>query len=315
MSKKADLSGSSVMPFSKADPPEDPPPDKLTIKKEGAHLLPGHSKQDTPADTNHAITEKAPLRNPQARVMRPHVDTKGYDPVKVLPVPGSHEPQHAPEKTASALRGRYPLDHHLQVKQANAYFTEWGDHFTPADRHEFAVNLVKRASVLGVEVSEAARKHGSETYAPLEEIKVALDLRKIALPEDMVEKGAAVLDQLFEKIVELPPEMFALALQEFDKLAGLQHLYDEAIDDPFYVTFGQAKHADFSETLGNLHVTEADIRYLANRRLGLVKGTFTEELAEAFRKDPLGIYKSLPVSQRKILANMAQDQRAGAPNS
>ena len=302
--KTADVSGTPVMPYSQSLAPATgiPPVDKITLKKTG-HLVTGNPKQDTPPASNLDEHEgKQPPALPQGKIMKPHVDTTGCaDPMTMVIKKAGHY----------ALGDRYPLDTPLQVKQAAAYFDEWAGEFDPKDRHEFAVNLVKRAKVLDVEVSHAARWHGSETYAPIESIKVALDSRKLVTDESLHE----ALTKMAGLVAHLPPDMFARVLFEFDKGAEINHLYDEQISDPWHSTFGYEKQANFSETIGNLHVTEMDLTYLAIKRLGLVKGTFTEEFAEEFRKDPVGIYKSLPVEQRRVLGNMAQDQRAGTPGS
>lgn len=304
MSKTADLTGSATMPYSVPPQPAPgalPPVDKVTLKKTGAHLVPGHHGEDSTLASAAGVPGEQPQRLPQSKTMKPHVDVTGFDPPKLVQ-----------EKKAqiTALNGRYPLDTAEHVKLAAAYFQEWLGEFAPSDRHVFAANLLKRADALGMEVSDDVRKHGSETYAPMSEIKIALDLRKLVVTEP---RFSEALDKLAAVLPTIPPDLFAETLSEFDKTAGIAHLYDEAIYDPYYSTFGFEKVADFSETIGNLHVTAMDLKYLCSHRLSLVKGTFTEDFAEAFRKNPIDIYKSLPIDQRRVLGNMAVDQRAGAP--
>jgi len=302
--KTADVSGTPAMPYSASLAPATglPPVDKITLKKTG-HLVSGTHGEDVPPEDNLKTHEgKQPPALPQAKVMKPHVDTTGFDPPKMLQVKkASHH----------ALGERYPIDTPLQVKQANEYFNEWGGEFSPEDRHTFAVNLAKRANVLDVAVSESVHWHGSERYAPIESIKVALDARKLLVDDSL----HPALTKMASLVTQVTPDMFARVLSEFDKEAAISEFYGQEIPDPWDSTFGYEKKANFSETIGNLHVTEMDLTYLAIKRLGLVKGTFTEEFAEEFRKDPVGIYKSLPIEQRRVIGNMAQDQRAGTPGS
>jgi protein-tyrosine-phosphatase len=304
--KTAELSNTHTMPAAVSD--TSPEKTKAVVKKTAAgHLVGGkdghRGKQGVETETNKPVLSEQPTRLVQARVMSPHVDVSCHEPPKLIQ-----------EKKAerTALRGRYPLDSYEHVKKASAYFDEWYKRFSPEDRHEFATNMVKRAQELGISVSEIAQKYGSETYASESDVKIALDIRK-SLVEDETQRK--VLDKLAHIRPMVEPELFCNTLSEFDKMAGLDFLYDRDVPDPYYSTYGFEKKAEFSETIGNLTVHGQDLEYLAIKRLPLVKGTFTEELAEAFRKDPVGIYKSLPLEQRKVFANMAREQRAGAPGS
>lgn len=309
--KTAELSNTHTMPAEVSD--LTPEKTKAVVLKKSAadefmsHLVGGadsHKKEKgVEPDVNAATKGQAPMRLPQAKVMSPHVDVAGHQPPKLIK-----------EKVAErlALHNKYPLDTYEHVKKASAYFDEWYKQFTPADRHEFAKNMVKRASELAIPVSELAQKYGSETYAPEVEVKIALDARKSLLQDEM---HRTALDKLAHIRPTITPELFCDTLEEFDKIAGIEFLYDQDIPDPYYSTYGFTKKAEFSETIGNLTVHEEDLEYLAIKRLPLVKGTFTEDLAESFRKDPVGIYKSLPLEQRKVFANMAREQRSGAPGS
>jgi len=299
--KQSELSNTHTMPGSIALPI---PADKAVIKKAQQPRLPGEEHNFAPPDGNAGgVPGKTPERLPQSHVLHPHVNVSGDNP-----------PRRVQEKKASrfALKDRYPLDSYADVKTAAAYFDEFQKRMPPEDRREYCVNLVKRASELGIAVSDDARKYGAETYAPEEEIKVAFDIRRSLLEDVRLRSG---LDKLATCQEQLEPEFFALALAEFDKVAGLNYLYDADVPDPFYSTFGIKKTASFSETIGNTYVTGADLEYLAMKRLPLIQSTFSHEVVSEFRKDPIGVYKSLPLTQRRVLANMAREQNAGSPGS
>jgi hypothetical protein len=294
--KTAELPGTATMPADQAVKPE-PQTSKMVLKKTGKAVEP---------DTNKATPGMQPKSLPQAKVMKPHVDVSAFTPPRII---------QDKQAQLTALGGRYPLDDYAQVKTACAYFDEWGDSFSPEDRHTYAVNVLKRADALGIEASAALRKHGSEGYAPFDEVKVALDVRKLFVLE---ESHKEVLDKIATVYGTIQPLMFAKLLEEFDKEASINHHYspeDGDMPDPYFSTFGFTKKAEFSETIGNMTVSEMDLEYLATKRLSLVKGFFTETFAEKFRQDPVGTYKAMPLAQRKMLANMARDQRAGAPGS
>lgn len=260
-------------------------------------------------ETTTPLPSKAVVRK---TAMAPHVDVTGREAPSGV----------SEEKRASryALRGRYPLDRLDHVKQASAYFEEWWKQLLPEDRHEYAVNLVKRASELGVPVSPLAQKYGSETFASAESLKTAFIMRRNLLDEEGKTKHAAMLDALEQLTVDAAlsgekvaawrgvpagPAFFATVLEEFDKQAGLDRFYDSHVPDAYLSIFGDTKTAEFSETLGNLTVTATMLGSLARKGKQKVRDVFGEDLAKEFVSDPVGIYKSLPVEQRKVLGNLA----------
>jgi hypothetical protein len=306
--KTAELSGTFTMPTDKPTVPQ-PQTDKMVIKKTGGIPLRVDGKdhhngeKGVEPDTNKGTSGAQAPSLPQAsKAMKPHMDVSGFEPPKLI---------QQKEAQLTALPGKYPLDTYEQVKTAGAYFDEWHRHFMPSDRHEFARNMVKRADAIGIEVSDLARKYGSNTWAPRAEIKIALDARKTVVDETHQQ----VLDKIAGLVGALQPDTYAALLEEFDKEAGITHLYDSDVPDPFYSTYGFQKVAEFSETIGNMMVSAMDLEYLANKRLSLVKNVFTEDFANDFLKNPVDLYKSLPIEQRKILGNMAREQRSGAPGS
>jgi hypothetical protein len=207
-----------------------------------------------------------------------------------------------------ALGERYPLDSYEQVKRASAYFDEYGKCFSPAERHEYCVNMVKRAQELGIPVSDEARKYGSEKYASAIELQFAIDARK-ALIDDADLRG--LYDELVKSAALMPPEEYAVVLGELDKAAGVAAYYDRDVPDPFASTFGFDKTAEdekktFTDIIGNYYVTAADLERLKSNKPGL-KSTFGDDFCEEFCKDPVGIYKSLPVDQKKLLIRMATE--------
>jgi len=289
--KMAEVSNTSLMP---GQPPAD-----RSVKKDLLPVL--KSAEAHSSDTNESIMHgEQPESLPQAKAMKPHVDVSNKEPPKLLQ-----------EKKASrfALGERYPLDSYEQVKTAAVYFQEFGKHFSPEDRHEYCVNLVKRASELSIEVSPDVQRYGSETYAPEEEIKAAFDIRRNFLLDE-VEK--LVLTELEEKRAMLEPDLFCTALEEFDKLAGLNYHYDSHIPDAYYSTYGVKEAEEYSFINGNDMVTEKGLIRFGKTMHKSLSSSFGSDFAEEFRKDPVGIFKSLPLSQKKMIMHMASDNAPGA---
>ena len=218
---------------------------------------------------------------------------------------------------------RYPLDTYQQVKAASAYFNDYMKHMSPPMRHEYATNLVKRASDLLIPVSSDARKYGSEDFAADHEIKAAFDARRLEL--DGQKEVLAVLDGVErvarfrmwkeasedgEKVASTDsPEFVVALLEEFDKAAGLHRHYDRGIPDPYYSIFGFEKQAEddpaWSDIIGNESVTMEDLHRLRDTGARAVKKKFGDDMHKEFLKDPVGIYKSLPLPQKKMMIRLA----------
>jgi hypothetical protein len=221
-------------------------------------------------------------------------------------VQGAEPPSQTKLKVSSyALLDRYPLDNYAQVKTASAYFDENWQEFSPYDRHLYCTNMVKRADELHIPVSDLARKYGSVTYAPAEDIDIALSMRRSIMSGDNVE----LLDKLASVRPTVTPDVFANALEGLDRKANLHFYYDKELYDPFYSTFGFEKQAEYSDTIGTEYVNESRLRELAAGSYAFIKRRFGEDLADEFRKDPVAIFKSLPLEQKTIIMRVAGDQQ------
>jgi uncharacterized protein YejL (UPF0352 family) len=226
-------------------------------------------------------------------------------------VSGKEPPKKMVEKKASryALPSlqRYPLDSYAEVEKAASYFDEWRGHFSPAHRREYCLNLTKRASDLGIKVSAEIEKYGSVTYAPASEVEIAIDGRKALVGED----GVTVLEKLSAARATIDPEIFAETLAQFDKMACIEANYDSDILDPYYSTFGKTAEDELtSHVLGNDMVTNKQLKELAQTPCGAMTNTFGEDFTTEFRKDPVGIFNSMPLDQKKILSRMANEKEA-----
>ena len=301
--KFAELSGTATMPISKDPVTEDDAGPEHTIKKTSTagRLVQGHRGETSVLpEVAPGVAGKNPEKLPQH--MNPVVDVTGKEPRK-----------ESTEKKASRYAmpsyGKYPLDSYEQVKKAAAYFGDYCDHMEPVDRHEFCVNLVKRASELSIPLEDRARKYGSETYAPHTEIKTAFAMRR-SLLQDPAEM--ALLDKVAQVLPTLHPSDFVAVLEEFDKTAGLHHHYDSHVYDPYYSTFGFTKTAEedsatWSDVVGNYHVTGRELENCALSQFARLQKQFGEDFATEFKKDPIGIYKSMPVEQKILIIRIATE--------
>lgn len=194
---------------------------------------------------------------------------------------------------------KYPLDTYVQIKTASQYFEDFYKDFKPEHRHEYAANLLKRANAVGLTMTDLAKRYGSLKYASHGDLEVAYEVRDKACAWD--DNARSMLHELFEKRAELEPEVFARALGEFDKTAGLSHLYDSHIPDPFFSTFG------FEKTANEMEVDEMALRKLAKKLPAELQEKFASDFCEEFQRDPVGIFQSMPSEQQQILRKMANE--------
>jgi hypothetical protein len=290
--KMAEVAGTSLQPSQ--------PPSSLTVKKSLTPVLKSAAAAVAPDDNEKIMHKEQPESLPQAKAMKPHIDVSNKEPTVVL---------HDKKASRYALENRYPLDNYEQVKMASSYFDEYGRRMSPENRHTYCVNLVKRASELNIQVSDIIQRYGSEDYAPDEEIKAAFDARRNILVDD-VEK--LVLMELEEKRAMIDPDLFCMTLEEFDKVAGLSYHYDSYIPDPYYSTYGVKVAEDYSFVNGNDMITEMDLIRFGKTSHKSIVTSFGDDFANEFRKDPVGIFKSLPLSQKKMIMHMANDNAPGA---
>jgi len=313
MGKQGELTGSSTMPLSASMGKGEGAKSSLAaVQKTAATTMgrkvPGHSNDDAPDPGNpNGQYSAQPPSQPQMKNMEPHVDvTHKEASVRSEELRATHY----------ALGSRYPLDSYEQVKQASAYFEEYGERLEPGDRHEYCSNLVKRARDMRVMLPVNIMKYGSEKLASPSEFQAAIDMRRNVLDSD---EKAVLLQKVAGYYGKIDPELLRGLLGEFDKIAGIDHLYDEAVYDPFYSTYGQVKTAsdedsveEFSDIIGNLYVTGKQLAAFAATEYKQVKGIFGGDMANEFIKDPIAIYKSLPVDQKKMIIRMATENAPGS---
>lgn len=315
--KMAEVSYTPAMPASATS--KNPLKRKAPIKLAGTgHLIPGHGGEKDVAPETESDPSASAVKELHEKVFRGGIDLRG----KTAPVKRT-------EKVAQHLAlGRYPMDDYVQIKTAAAWFDEYSGQLPPEHRREFCELLVKRADAIGQPklVSYDARKYGSYGYAPMGEMKMAMDARKSLLLGDENEENRAAYDGLLEKVATVPADVFCAALGMLDEEVGLHHSYDNHVPDPFWSTHGTEKiamlgekedelHSFGTETISTRQLKEsADVSH-RNSILGMLYEKFTKEFRDEWQKDPITIFMSLPVEQKTFLARYINDNGVSATDA
>lgn len=262
-------------------------------------------------------TEDQPKAHPQAKVMKPHVDVSGKEPPKLIE-----------EKSASYFCmpsiGRYPIDSFGQVKTANVYFQDQYKNMAPEDRREFAENLYKRAEQLTFPVAQVVEEYGAPGFAKKAHVVNCIDVRiELLRPygeqgdTEQVKEACVDFTEKYEGLKglhgQLEPQIFALTLQELDKRAGIDALWDGDVPDPFYSTFAKtAKEVDPKDAIviGNEYMKVDDLKTYARRGGEQLELAFGEDFIKEFQADPEAIFDSMPMDQKKIIMKMVNNSHS-----
>lgn len=200
---------------------------------------------------------------------------------------------------------QYPIDNAELVKQADAYFAEYRNMLQPEERRIFASNLEKRAAELGVKIGSAVLEYAGDDYGPFVQAELLARQRVCAGTGH-----EAVYEVLQEKLAEVSPAVLASMLAEADHSVGLDASYGRTgvgVRDPYAAVFGKfASEEAWSWSEGNEYTTTDRLERLAKSGTKLNE-TFGEGFEVEFRKDPVGVFKSLPHPQKVLLSRLAGD--------
>lgn len=289
--KAGELSGSSPMPYGVEIP-----------EKQAAAMGKGTNSKLVKKIVQEAgeVASRVAMSSKEKKAsLQPYVDVTGKQP----PAPVVRETGrfYALIKEGGA---RYPIDTAAQVQQAFLYFEKYASRFTPHERHRYCANVCRRADELGLNVPETIAKYGSVTMA--KDAGVQIYRRQRLFHEGTTEHG--LLQEMREKCAAVRPEVLAVALENFDREHGLDRMWGNGLDDPYFSIFGVEKTAEWSFVDGNDYINETRLKRLASD-MGMkeaIEERFGDEMAEEFAKNPKQIFDSLPLDSKRIIMRLSQ---------
>jgi hypothetical protein len=178
---------------------------------------------------------------------------------------------------------------------------KWAD-FTPYERRDLALNLVKIGSDESAQIPWEIEQYSGEVLNP--RFQNIMWMRqgftsdeKLASDYDRLGKVASVLN--LEETIE--------ALYMLDEQAGLLGRYGQWLPDPVLAVCAVEKNAEYSWINGGKYVNERQlILFSQNPDLHKrMKALFYSDMVDTFRKDPIGTFKKLPEEQKRIIVNLA----------
>jgi hypothetical protein len=199
----------------------------------------------------------------------------------------------------------YPIHTWDLMKQAEVYFQEEKGRMQPEIRRQYATKLASKASDMGYPLDPDIQDLGSCNWANQGHLKAAVEMRKVACQPNSTSRK--FLDELFEKRASVTPDTYAEVLRRFDVDHGLDNGWDHVILDPWASTFGMNKVADVVWEDGADRVTSDQLANLAQTHQKRLCGVLTEDVIKEFVKDPVGIFESMPLPQKKLIARLSTD--------
>lgn len=200
------------------------------------------------------------------------------------------------EKTAStaafALGKKYPINTPELVKKAVAYFAENSKRFSPTNAFEFAVNVKLAADKMKVNyVGSPIEKYANINAGELSKnFKAAMLARKGYASEE--DRGA--YDDLIKQASALGPVKVAKVLEELDRATGVNRVWNTAVLDPIFTTFGSKDNRLVK--VASMEISSEDLKKLPD---GLVDDATLHDLKG---DEGLDVFQSLPTPVRTKLA-------------
>lgn len=210
------------------------------------------------------------------------------------------------------LGDKFPIDTWDRVKTAEQYILDNTHLLDSSIRRHCCVKLAAKAESIGYPINEFIKQAGATTFASLGHVRAAVEMRKIATAD---KEQTEFLDELMEKSAQIGPAYFSECLRRYDIDNDLDGRWDVDIPNPWESTYGLQKTADVIWEQGGDSVTAQALLNLARNRPNLMEDTFAEGFRDDFMKDPVGIFKSLPLPQKKLLARMAEDAASDGSSS
>ena len=231
------------------------------------------------------------------------IDITGKRPTPKVKVASSSSPNDYAVVLPDGSR-HYPIHTWDLVKKAEVYFQEEKGRMQPEIRRQYAVKLAARAASMGFPLDPEIFDAGSTRWASKGHLQAAVEMRKVACQPG---EARDFLDELFEKRASLEPAVYAEVLRRFDVQQGLDRGWDQVVLDPWASTFGMNKTAEVVWEDGNDRVTSDQLVSLAQNHLKRLRQILTEGMCKEFLKDPVGIFESMPLPQKRIISRLASD--------
>lgn len=206
--------------------------------------------------------------------------------------------------------GSYPLDTEEEVKLASAWLEDNQAELGVHDRRVMAQSIHIRAEELGLGVNaETLLKYAGDGFGDF--VAAELSWRAVAFEDTLFE---APYKELSAKHASLDPAMVVAELMHLDNASGVDLSWNRALGgfrDPYRAVYEKTAvdHGQYTWSSGTDYTSAMLLERLAAEYP--LNKVLDDDLAKAFKKDPVGIFKSLPDPEKQVLARLSGQQHSG----
>lgn len=206
------------------------------------------------------------------------------------------------------------LDKQAAFDQAQQHFIEQYGRMTPAERALAANHLDKVGEVTDPRIRDYIAK---PVYGP--NFASGIEQRAVVLRDDPIK--LAQLQSLVASIRRMDPARGAVMLHQLDKTAGVSARVMDAFKTCWggfeKVSASGARHdtTDRQFGVGTLSPETYQIETLARAHSDLIKQVFSDDIATAFLRNPIGYYSKASGQVKKTLKSLAESVGQKNPKS
>jgi hypothetical protein len=201
-----------------------------------------------------------------------------------------------------ALEGKYPINTKDDIKKADEYFNKYAGEFNLESKHEYAKNVCKKATELGVITGHNIQKYAAANYGSKIRLEQSLSLRKSLLDED------SNLSEAFDKLAsyrdKVEPETLAKTLYELDKKANIDRHYNGYLMDPYEAVCGMPKVASYIYQKDHIYMTEKDLKDAVANKEKILNNYFGDTLVKGLKSEGEAAFIALPDDTKDIIARI-----------
>lgn len=209
----------------------------------------------------------------------------------------------------------YPIETEEQITKSAEYFDKYLTRFKPEERMKIATLLDRQSNTLGVNLDYdwiINYSRITKTAAISPEMKVGFKLRKeacarhkVTLKTDGFEGNPdEVLDGLMKKAEDGNTSVEIIKdLRAFDKVAGIEYLYDTEIPDPIFTVHGCSANPKFDSVkiAGNMNQYDIVDLLKDQEKLACVRERFGDAIADEFVSNPFACIKGMGTIEKEFL--------------
>lgn len=204
---------------------------------------------------------------------------------------------------------KYAMPNAVRTREAMDWFEKYAVQISPELRPQMARAIVKRATVLGIDMAGFEElpklyQYAANGWNP--HVHAHLEQRKSLLRE-IDDRAVETIDKLASAVGDSDPQDFARALNALDTKTNLRRYYDRGLEDAWSSSLGHEKTGEaWSSEVDGETVTESDLKKAASSPS--FRQFFGDAVKTAFEKDPVTIFESLPAPNQAIIAQIARGE-------